>query len=214
MQALGSNIRQALLPLMEILHQESSRYWKKKHLPQKAGLCSIHTGFDLEENHIPPAEKYDLVYCKIWVADLLEQMPSLRKIKQGLAAEGKLILEVYQLKGFFAYPYHHAFSRVADLFSQVEQAYPNTPDFRQHCIDLLEQYSFQVLEINYAPPAFIAKCHKDILSLMLDLLKEKLLPLRLLGTEELKALMLELKQFENRPNTLISKPGLYQIVMK
>ncbi len=156
---------------------------------------------------------YGFIYSEIWISDLLEQITFLKKLRKELKEEGKLILEVFKLSGFSAYPYHPSFSRAAEIISQIEQSFTSPADLSQQYVDLFEKNGFKVLDINYSPPAFIEKKHKAILSLLLGLLKEKLLELQLITTDESEALIQELKEFENRQNTLISKPGLHQIVV-
>ena len=60
------------------------------------------------------------------------------------------------------------------------------------------------------PPAFLKVEHKAIASLTLESISEILLQEELITSTELEALLAELKAFENRKDTLVLLPGIYQ----
>ena len=53
-----------------------------------------------------------------------------------------------------------------------------------------------------------------IVSLTLEAVCTEILQLKLASKTELNALLLELKHFEKQEDTLISTPGVYQIIAK
>ncbi len=154
-------------------------------------------------------QKFDFVYSRIWKTDLWQQASFLKNTKNNLEKGGKFILELIQFSGFSAYPYHPVYSRSVELIAKIEQSHANNTE---KCIDLLQNLGFQIQEINYSPPAFITKMNKDFLSRILATFEEKLLQLRLVTKEELEPLLLELQRYEARADTLISRPGVYQIL--
>ncbi len=159
-----------------------------------------------------PEMKYDFVYSRIWKTDLLKQTGFLKNTRNNLKEDGKFILELIQFSGFSAFPYHPAFSRSAELILKTEQCLTNTLGLTEKYTDLLQSHGLRILEINYSPPAFIEKKDKKILSQILATFEEKLLQLGLVTKEELDSLLYQLKRYETRGDSLISRPGVYQIL--
>lgn len=159
-------------------------------------------------------EKYDLIYSRIWAPDLMKQPGFLSNAGRRLSEGGKLIVEAMLFSGYSGYPYNHAFDRSIALIAQLESSYADTSDWLKKLSNLFAGEQFQVLEINYSPPAFIAGVHNGVASLLLESFQEKLLRLHLANKEELNALIQELKHYETQQDTLISRPGVYQILVK
>ncbi len=157
-------------------------------------------------------QQLDFVYSRIWKTDLWQQTNFLKNTKNNLKEDGNFILELIQFSGFSAFPYHPVFSRAVELIAKLEQS--NNTGNTEKCLDLLQGFGFQIQEINYSPPAFIDKKNKNILSQILATFEEKLLQLKLVRKEELEPLLLELQRYEASGDTLISRPGVYQILAK
>lgn len=159
-----------------------------------------------------PEQKYDFIYSRIWTPDLLEQMHFLSSIRQNLKKGGRLIVEIMQFSGYSAYPYNHAFARSTALISQLEQANAASINLLDNLYAFFERAGFQTLEISQSSPAFLPKKYNGVISLLLELFKEKIRQLRLTTSEELNALHQELKRYEAQQDILVSRPGVCQVM--
>lgn len=153
----------------------------------------------------------DFVYARFWAADLPKQEGALRWIGKQLKPGGVLIAEMMMCSGYTAYPYNHAFARSMELIGALEGG---RADVQRQWAGLLQQAGFDRMETAYTHPSFLARGHHAILSLSLELFRENLLRRRLAAREELNALLVELRQYEQLEDALISRPGMLQITAR
>lgn len=152
---------------------------------------------------------YDFIYTRFRASALPDQGALLQRLWRRLNPGSYLLAEVLSFSGFNAYPYNHAFGRAAELIGRLEE----TPDGRrQYWRELFQQAGFTDMEIACTPPAFLPREHNRILSLALEFFREVLLRRRLAAREELNALLLELRQYEQQEDTLICRPGVHLLL--
>lgn len=158
-----------------------------------------------------PRQGYDFVYARFEAHDWSRQAPALRKIRQWLKPEGVLIAELITYSRYTAYPYNHAFARSMHLIGALEE---HPEDMKQQCTDLIQQAGFNSLEMEYTHPYFLSPEHHRIGSLVLELFQEQILARRHAAREELKALLVELQQYEQLEDVLIGQPAVLQVVAR
>lgn len=158
--------------------------------------------------------KYDLIFTRLLVSKFLEEGPLLKNFYQGLKEGGLLIIEGISLSGYSSYPYNHAFARSAELLSMTQAANVSSESLHDQLKNVLQQTGFHKTRINVSTPTFMEDAHRTIVSLLLEATMDKIIDLGLSTATELDALLLELRHFENKENTLISSPGMYQMIAK
>ena len=159
-------------------------------------------------------KKYDFIYTRILMSLLLVEESLLQKIYQSLKKGASLIIEGMNLAGYAAYPYNHAFGRSVEILNQLYMTHASDQNVKDQLLAMFQHHGFREIKIDFIPPAFIDGTYKMIISLTLEAAMEEIIHLKLSSTTELNALLLELRLFEKQEDTLISTPGVYQILAK
>lgn len=155
---------------------------------------------------------FDFVYIRVWTGSWPAQGELLQGIRRKLSPGGILLLEVAPLSGYQAYAYNHAFARSMELIGLLETLRAGAAAQPEPVQALLQQAGFEVPERSTGLPAFIPRNDHRIKSLALEACRDAILHCRGSTTDELNALLLELREFEQQDDTLISRPGLLQLV--
>lgn len=156
------------------------------------------------------AQDFDFVYMRIWAGAWSGKNALMQSMQRRLKTGGILLVEVVSLSGYQSYPYNHAFARAMELIALLETPQSGTTQQEQIRV-LLRQAGFELSEWSAGLPAFISRTGNRVVSLALEACKEAILQCRGSTTDELNALLLELREFEMQDDTLISRPGLLQI---
>jgi SAM-dependent methyltransferase len=159
----------------------------------------------------PHPKEYDFIFTRFWASDFEEQEALLLNLHKRLKTEGILMGEILNFSGYSAYPYNHAFARSAELISRIDEVNGSLLD---HWTGLFPQAGFRTIELNELPTEFITPSNYGILSLCLEAFMPRILQNTDTSREELNALLLELKEYEKQPDTLICRPGLLQIIAR
>ncbi|MCO6489421.1 MAG: methyltransferase domain-containing protein [Phaeodactylibacter sp.] len=153
-------------------------------------------------------QPYDFIYTRIQAAALPAPEAWLASLSRNLKAGGVLLAEVIKPSGFRAYPYNHAFARTTELIGRLEAA--QTYEAEQ-LSGRLQQAGFTDIVCTYAAPAFIPPACNPIASLSLECCQAEILRCGHSNREELNALLLELRTYEQQEDCLISRPGVLQV---
>ena len=158
--------------------------------------------------------KYDLIFTRLLASNFLAEGPLLKNFYHRLKEGGMLIIEGISLSGYSSYPYNHAFARSTELLFLTYAAKVDAKQMQDQLKKALQKTGFRQAKVTIATPFFIANNYKMIVSLSLEAAMDKIIDLGLSTATELDALLLELRHFENKENTLISSPGMYQMIAK
>lgn len=158
-----------------------------------------------------PARPFDLIYTRILASALPAPEAWLAGLSRNLTSGGVLLAEIIKPSGFRAYPYNHAFARTMELISRLEAAQPCEAE---ELPGRLEQAGFTDMVTTYAAPAFIPPGCNRIASLSLECYRAEILRRGDSNREELNALLLELRTYERQEDTLVSRPGVLQIIAR
>lgn len=182
--------------LIEAAQQEKSR----------RGLEHVHfiqSSLTLWEVSRP----YDFIYMRVLASAPPAPEGWLAGIPRNLKAGGVLLAEIIKPSGFQAYPYNHAFARTMELVGRLEEGQPYEAE---ELPGMLEKIGFTDIATTYASPAFIPPACNRIASLSLEYCQAEILRRGDSNREELNALLLELRTFEQQEDTLASRPGVLQ----
>lgn len=158
-----------------------------------------------------PARSYDFIYTRIQASALPAPEAWLTGLSRNLKAGGLLLAEIIKPSGFRAYPYNHAFARTMELIERLEAAQPCAAE---ELPGRLEQAGFTNMASTYVAPAFIPPACNRIASLSLECYQAEILRRGDSNREELNALLLELRAYEQQEDSLISRPGVLQIIAR
>lgn len=159
-------------------------------------------------------QPFDFIYVRIWAAALPDQDDLLQAIHQNLKESGVLFAEIVSLSGYQAYPYNHAFARSTEMIEMIEHPRPDAVALPEQIQEMLKQSGFDSIDMTSTLPAFVPRDCNHIVSLALEACRDAILHCRGSTAEELNALLLELREFEQQDDTLISRPGLLQLAAR
>jgi SAM-dependent methyltransferase len=183
---------------------ESAR--QMKSLLNLRHINFIQDSIGIKEHNL----RVDFVYTRLLTTELYKQNVVIKGICQSLKPDGVLIIEMMQWSGFHAYPYNHAFVRATELLGRLEDSLPN----KAQLLSWLQGIGCAIIDTAYASPVFIPRNCNQIISLALQWQRDKIINRLGLHQEEINALLQELWQFEQKEDTLISRPGVRQIFAK
>lgn len=156
------------------------------------------------------AGAYDFVYSRLFLNQLSQPLAALQKVHQSLKTGGMAMVEDMDFSNYYCYPNCYAFDRYLELFIEIKKRQGTDANIGNKLFSLFQQAGFQKVKVQLIPPTFLNLNHKPIASLTLENSSDILLQEELTTSTELQALLFELKAFENRQDTLITLPGIYQ----
>ena len=154
--------------------------------------------------------QYDFVYSRLLFNELSEPPKVMQQIFKSLKSGGWAMIEEMDLSNYQCYPNNYAFERFVELAMELKiQQGTNTAACNQ-LIPLFRNAGFRRIQVQVTQPVFLKNESKSIPSLSLENIANSLINEQLATASELHALLIELKSFEKRPNTLITLPSIYQ----
>lgn len=162
-----------------------------------------------------PKQKYDLVFMSMWKHDLSAQKELIPHICLNMLEYGGLLaLNIFNIADYKAYPYNHAFARSTGLLGLLADHENDLLEPIEALEKLIENLGCSKMEVYETAPSFIPADLKSIVSLFMEYMGEELVDASLTSREEIHALILELRRFEQKADTLISRSGLLQVCLK
>ena len=155
-------------------------------------------------------EQYDFVYSRLLFNQLTQPMKVLQQIFQSLKPGGWVMIEDMNLSNCYCYPNSYAFERYVELVTELEERMGTDANISSEFGVMLRNANFERIQVKAAQPTFLQNGSKRIPSLLLENIFDLLLAEQLATVSELQALLLELRTFENRLDTLIALPSIYQ----
>ncbi|MEZ4960276.1 MAG: class I SAM-dependent methyltransferase [Saprospiraceae bacterium] len=173
----------------------------------KVGHVHFHQASLAEWN---PGQGYDFIFT----GQTTPSLPDWQLIAKHLKPGGELFAQVLDFSGFNSFPYNHAFARSIDIIRSLSELPANAAEVRGYLTASLRQAGLDTIELTSAVPAFMPSEFNSILSLVMEGCRASILPGNHATREELNSLLLELKQHETQEDTLISRPGIWNIRAK
>ncbi len=155
-------------------------------------------------------ERYNFVYSRLLFNQLAQPMKVLQLIFQSLKKGGWVMIEDINLSNCHCYPNSYAFERYVELVTELNKRLGINASTGSQFGAMLRNANFEHIQVQATQPTFLQNGSKRILSLSLENAFDPLLTEQLATVSELQALLLELKTFENRLDTLIALPSIYQ----
>lgn len=155
--------------------------------------------------------EFDFIFSRSKTQEFADQISEWEGMARQLRAGGILFFQVQDFTGFHSFPYNYAFARSVELIGKLGSPPLRDSNLKDLALEHLTAAGFGDFETTFSPPAFVPKENNHILSLYLEWRKAEIQTGALASREELNSLIQELKYYESQPDTLISRPGMYQI---
>ncbi len=157
-------------------------------------------------------EVYDFIYSGLLFNQLPVPLNILKQMYRSLKPGGYAMVEDLDYSEFHCFPNCYAFDRFVGLFTEIKKQQGTDANIGNHLNRLFQQAGFNKIQAQLVPPNFLKGKTKHIASLTLESIAPLLLEEKRTTPTELQALIFELKNFEEQKNTMITLPGIYQVV--
>lgn len=157
---------------------------------------------------------YDFVYARFLLSDCKNLLDQVEQMYQLLKPGGLLLVEDMDLTRHHCFPSSFAFTRYVELFSKVFNKKGTDPTVGSKLNSILKAAGFEQISAIQIPPIFLNEASKSISSLTLESISKAVIKEQLAVPAEMNALIEELQAFEQRTDTMISLPGIYQVQAK
>lgn len=155
-------------------------------------------------------ERYDLVYSRFLLNRLKQPLTTLEGIYKSLKSGGMAVVEDMDCSNYYCHPACYAFDRYLELFTEAKKRQGTDPFIGHKLWSQLRAAGFQKIQVQMVPATFLRLQNKAFASLTLEYIAGMLLFERMVSDAELEVLLQELRAFEQRADTLITAPGIYQ----
>jgi ubiquinone/menaquinone biosynthesis C-methylase UbiE len=177
-------------------------------------LDYLLTGVDFiheELNDWEEVEVFDFAYSRLLLNRIDNPLTFLNQVYKSLRKGGFVMIEEMDISSLSCFPSCYAINRFKELIQELSIIQSGDITVGQHLFSILNNSQFENIQVQIVKPVFLIEGEKHLPSLTLEFLSKSLFENRLISVTELHALMIELKTFENRQDTLISIPGIYQV---
>ena len=159
-----------------------------------------------------PTEGYfGLVYGCLQLTRPFDPDALIRKTCNFLRMGGIALFEVIDFSTFFSTPKNFAFERFIEVCAALIDHHWGDLACRDQMAQSLACSGFHPVEQQYVAPAFLRGKSRNLPSLTLASIQDEVIRQKLATQDELQVLLYELKDFEQKPDSLISLPGIHQI---
>lgn len=157
-------------------------------------------------------QSYDFIYSRMFLNQLNDPRAILRRMYKKVIPGGFVMVEELDFSNYQCFPNSYAFDRFVELHALAKKQQNAGSNIGKNLKDWFQKAGFKNIEVQIVPPSFINGESKHIPSLTLESIATALLQENLTTPTELHALLSELRGFEKQENTLISLPGIYQVI--
>ena len=191
-----------------------SRETQLKIAKEKAQQNSVPQIIFRHQNILEWKEKqlYDFVYSRLFFNQLKKPLSLLKQIYSSLKPGGLAMIEDMDFSKFQCFPNSFAFDRFIELYIEVVKLQGANPDIGKQLYPLFQKTGFSNIKVQLVRPNFLTNKNKHLASLTLENISSIIENESLATKTEIQALLFELKEFESQKNTMITLPGIYQVV--
>lgn len=180
---------------------------------EKIGQSNNQLAFSkIENDNWITNESYDFIYCRSFLNAEYTPLVLVQKMYDSLKPNGFVLLEHIERSNFQSFPQNYAFNRYLELQQSINNINGTSIDSIDQLHTILNKAQFHKIRIQQVAPTFLPDDCKQIASLSLEDISTQIIAKNLANPSELQALLYELKSLEKQKTTMISLPGVYQII--
>ena len=158
-----------------------------------------------------PEEYFDLVYARFLLTHLSDPLSLLAALRRHVRPGGVLAVEDIDFRGHFSEPDCPAVHRYVDVYSESVRRRGGDPNIGPRLPALLREAGFHDVRMRLAHPAGSETKLKLLAAVTLENIAEAVLADRLMGEDELAAVIEELHAFAREPHTILGGPRIFQV---
>lgn len=155
---------------------------------------------------------YDFIYSRLFFNQLRKPLNLLEQIYSSLKPGGLAMIEDLDFSKFQCFPSSFAFDRFIELYIEVIKRQGADPNIGKQLYSLFQKAGFNNSRVQLVRSIFLTGKYKYLASLTLENISSILINEKLATKPEIQALLFELKDFESQKNTMITLPGIYQVI--
>jgi len=155
---------------------------------------------------------FDFVYSSLLFNQSINLSNILKQVHNSLKPGGMVMVEDLDFSQFNCFPSCYAFDRFMELNSIIEKRQVTDNNIGKQLLSVFQNAGFKNIQIQQTRPCFLADKNKRIASLTLEYIAPIIIDKKLSTPAEVQALIFELKNFEEEENSMISMPGIYQVI--
>jgi ubiquinone/menaquinone biosynthesis C-methylase UbiE len=192
------------------IDMDSTKIQLAQHEAEQAGLANLtFLARDLDQLHDEAA--YDLVYARLLLTHLRDPFNALQRLVQATKPGGVVVVEDMDHSAIFSYPECSAIKRYVSLYDQVVRLKGADPAIGPKLPALFRRAGLQDIQFSHVQPAFIDGEAKHIQRITLENTAPAVIAAELAHEAEIEALLLELDDFAQEPQTIVSFPRIFQV---
>jgi ubiquinone/menaquinone biosynthesis C-methylase UbiE len=152
----------------------------------------------------------DFVYARFILTHLLDPQALLKQASAALKPGGTIMVEDVDIAGHFSSPESAAFDKTVALYIELSRRRGGNPIIGRRLAPLLEEAGFHDVGTTLVQPFSRQGDAKEIALLTFEAIAEGLVSEGLASPEEILRLTRELAEFNQRPDTIVSMPRIFQ----
>lgn len=155
-------------------------------------------------------ERFDVVYARFVLSHLADADDWLRALAGLVTPGGTLVVEDVHIAGSFCSPRSDVFDRCLEIYSATVRASGGDPDIGPSLPRLLAAAGLTEVGIEIVQPAALSGDAKRIQLLTLAAIEPTAIRLGVSTAEEIADLITELREFVERPDTVVTTAQIVQ----
>lgn len=183
---------------------------------QKLSGTGINAQFEVLdiEKSLPENGPYNLVYCRFLLSHQQHPEQIITRLRPLISANGYLAIEDVDFDGHFSFPANWAFKRYVELYEQSARSKGANPLIGTLLPEMAEKAGFKDVHMKIALPAYRHGAGKQMALLTMQAIAETVEKLNQCSSEEVAAIIQELKDFTEAHGTIMSLPRIFQVWAK
>lgn len=157
-----------------------------------------------------PVPEADLVYARFILTHLREPQHLLAQAMRALKPGAMILVEDIDIAGRFAYPESPALNAASDLYMALSRRRGGDPVIGRRLGLILEEAGFRDVGTTVVQPFSRQKGAKDVAALTFAAISDGLKAEKLAGAEDIARISHEIEAFNERPDTIVSMPRIFQ----
>lgn len=166
---------------------------------------------ELDIDGLDARAQYDLVFARLLLTHLRDPVKALQRMVNAARPGGLVVAEDIDHSGIFCYPACPALEQYVKLYNQVVRHRGADPEIGPKLPSLFRQAGLPDPHVSHVQPVFLEGEGKRIPQITLENIALALISAGLATQAEIDALLAELDQFTQNPQTLMSVPRILQV---